>query len=86
MAVHGEFDLTATTPDGPRASHMSVDVDGGNITGTITADGQTAPITDGHITEDLVFKAKCDDTACSTVTGTVAVPGVGEFPLKGKRA
>eukprot|EP01037_Dinobryon_pediforme_P018917 gene18917-19252_t len=102
MAVHGEFDLTATTPDGPRASHMSVDVDGGNITGTITADGQSAPITDGHITEageitfkvhvnepaptDLVFKAKCDDTACTTVTGTVAVPGVGEFPLKGKRA
>ena len=102
MAVHGEFDLTATTPDGPRASHMSVDVDGGNITGTITADGQTAPITDGHITEageitfkvhvnepqplDLVFNTRCDDTACTTVTGTVTAAGLGTFPVTGKRA
>lgn len=103
MAVHGEFDLTATTPDGPRASHMAVDIDTdtGVITGTITADGQTAPILEGHITApgeatfkvhvtepapmDLIFKSKCDDEACTTVTGTVTAPGIGEFPIKGKR-
>jgi hypothetical protein len=102
MAVHGEFDLTATTPAGPQTSHMSVDVDGGNLTGTISANGNSAPITDGHISEageitfkvhltdpapaDAVFVAKCDDTACTTVSGTVTVPGVGSFPLSGKRA
>ena len=101
MAVHGEFDITATTPDGPRKSHMSVDADGGALTGTITADGQSAPITDGHITDageitfkvhitepapaDVTFVAKCDDTACSTVSGKVTVPGVGDFPIKGTR-
>lgn len=101
MAIHGEFDLTANTPNGPQTSHMSVDVDGGALTGTISANGRSAPITDGQVTAageitfkvhltdpapaDAVFTAKCDDTVCSTVSGTVTVPGVGSFPMTGKR-
>ena len=104
MAVHGEFDLTATTPDGPRASHMSVDIDtdNGSMTGTITADGHTTNITEGHVTApgevtfkvhvdepqsmNLIFNTRCDDTACTTVTGTVTAEGLGTFPITGKRA
>ncbi len=104
MAVHGEFDLTATTPDGPRTSHMSVDIDEGTgvMTGAITADGHSTQITDGHVVSpgevtfkvhvsepqplDLVFNTRCDDTACTTVTGTVTAAGIGTFPVTGKRA
>jgi hypothetical protein len=102
MSVHGEFDLKVEVPGATQNSHMSVDIDGGDLTGTISANGNTATISDGHISAtgeitfkvhltdpvptDAVFVAKCDDTACSTVSGTVTVPGAGSFPLTGKRA
>lgn len=101
MSWHGEYDFTVTGPDGPVRSHAAIDGEDGKLTGTLTFEGQTTPVVDGtfsdfgefsfktHISTpdemDLVFNARCDDTACSTVSGTVTAPGIGTFPLKGAR-
>ena len=100
MSVHGEYDITITTPNGPVESHASVEVDGHHLTGDMHANGHTSHITDGHFDDgemswnahvnepapmDLHFSGHCSDDACSVITGHVDAGGLGSFPFTGKR-
>jgi hypothetical protein len=101
MAVHGDYNITITTPNGPVESHVSVDVDGHHVSGSMSANGQTAPITDGHFDDghvtwkthvsepaqlDLHFSGHCQDDVCSVITGEVKAGDLGAFPFTGKRS
>jgi|LakMenEpi03Aug12_release.lakeMendotaPanAssembly.Ray.scaffolds.fasta_scaffold371957_4 hypothetical protein len=101
MSVHGEFKLTINAPDGVHNVTASVDLDGDKLTGTLkdATTGVSTAIKDGHAHDgalhfkvhvdnppaDLEFKGKCDDTACTTLTGEVKGP-MGAAPFKGVRA
>src|SRR5258707_201593 len=52
MAVDGTWDITMSTPMGDRKATLTLKNDGGTLTGTQGADGQSGPIFDGTTSGD----------------------------------
>lgn len=100
MAVHGEYKITISTPNGDVEAEASVDLDGEVLTGEMHANGRAAPITDGHFHAgamtwkthvndpapiDLEFEGHCEDDVCSVISGDVHAGDAGTFHFKGQR-
>jgi hypothetical protein len=98
MAVDGTWDITMSTPMGDRKATLTLKSDGGTLTGTQGADGQSGPIFDGTTSGDdvawkvsitnpmpltLAFTGKVEGDA---ISGEMGIGPMGSFPFKGVRA
>jgi hypothetical protein len=98
MAVDGTWDITMSTPMGDRKATLTLKNDGGTLTGTQGADGQSGPIFDGTTSGDdvawkvsitnpmpltLAFTGKVEGDA---ISGEMGIGPMGSFPFKGTRA
>jgi hypothetical protein len=98
MAVDGTWDITMSTPMGDRKATLTLKSDGGTLTGTQGADGQSGPIFDGTASGDdvawkvsitnpmpltLAFTGKVTGDA---ISGEMGIGPMGSFPFKGVRA
>ena len=98
MAVDGTWDITMSTPMGDRKATLTLKSDGGTLTGTQGADGQSGPIFDGATSGDdvawkvsitnpmpltLAFTGKVEGDA---ISGEMGIGPMGSFPFKGVRA
>jgi hypothetical protein len=98
MAVDGTWDITMSTPMGDRKATLTLKNDGGTLTGTQGADGQSGPIFDGTTSGDdvawkvsitnpmpltLAFTGKVEGDA---ISGDMGIGPMGSFPFKGVRA
>ena len=98
MSADGVWNITVTSPLGPQVSSLTLKTDGGALTGSQSAMGDTKPIRDGKIEGDTVtwsnsvsspfpmdldFTGKVDG---DTLNGSVKAGGFGSFPFAGKRA
>ena len=98
MAVDGTWDITMSTPMGDRKATLTLKSDGGTLTGTQGADGQSGPIFDGTTSGDdvawkvsitnpmpltLAFTGKVEGNA---ISGEMGIGPMGSFPFKGVRA
>ena len=98
MAVDGNWNLTMTTPMGERQATLSLKAEGGTLTGSQGAEGNTAEIFDGTVNGDSVaWKVSITNPMPLTLefTGTVAgdsingemgIGPMGSFPFTGTRA
>jgi hypothetical protein len=98
MAVDGNWNLTMTTPMGERQATLSLKAEGGTLTGSQGAEGNTAEIFDGTVNGDAVsWKVSITNPMPLTLefTGTVAgdsingemgIGPMGSFPFTGARA
>jgi hypothetical protein len=97
MAVDGTWNLTMQTPMGERTSSVTLSSSGGTLTGTQTAEGNSAPITDGTVNGDsahwsvaitnpmpltLTFDGQVSG---NDMTGDMMITGFGTWPFTGKR-
>ena len=98
MSADGTWNVTINSPMGPQPSTLTLAVEGGVLTGSQTAQGNTQPIVNGKIDGDMVtwsnsitspfpmnleFTGKVDG---DTLSGSVKAGGFGAFPFSGKRA
>ena len=98
MSVDGTWNVTVNSPMGAQPSTLTVTADGGALTGTQSAQGNTQPIANGKIDGDTVtwsnsittpfpmtleFTGKLDG---DTLNGNVKAGSFGSFPFTGKRA
>ena len=98
MAVDGNWNITMTTPMGERKTTLTLKADGGKLTGSQGADGNTGDIFDGTVSGDdvawkisitnpmpltLAFSGKVSGDAISGETG---IGPMGSFPFTGTRA
>ncbi|MDH6261003.1 hypothetical protein [Bradyrhizobium sp. BR13661] len=98
MAVDGNWNLTMTTPMGERQATLSLKAEGGTLTGTQGAEGNSAEIFDGTVNGDSVaWKVSITNPMPLTLefTGTVSgnningemgIGPMGSFPFTGARA
>jgi hypothetical protein len=98
MSVDGNWKITMTTPMGDRNADLSLKADGGTLTGTQAADGNSGEIFDGTVTgDDVAWKLKITDPMPLTLAFTGKVEGdsmsgemgigpMGSFPFTGSRA
>ena len=98
MSVDGTWDITMSTPMGDRKATLTLKSDGGTLTGTQGADGQSGPIFDGTTSGDdvawkvsitnpmpltLAFTGKVEGDA---ISGEMGIGPMGSFPFTGTRA
>jgi hypothetical protein len=98
MAVDGTWELTMQTPMGERTSTLVVTSAGGTLTGTQTAEGNSAPIADGVASGNavgwtvavtnpmpltLTFNGTVDG---DKMAGDMNISGFGSWPYSGSRA
>jgi hypothetical protein len=98
MAVDGNWTLTMTTPMGDRDASLSLTSSGSALTGTQSAEGNSAEIFDGTVNGDnvswkvsitspmpltLEFTGK---VAGDSISGDMGIGFMGSFPFTGKRA
>jgi hypothetical protein len=98
MPVDGTWNLTMQTPMGERTSSVTLSSAGGKLTGTQTAEGNSAPITDGTVNGDnarwsvaitnpmpltLAFDGNVNG---DDMTGDMMITGFGTWPFTGTRA
>jgi hypothetical protein len=98
MAVDGTWDITMSTPMGDRKATLTLKTDGGTLTGTQGADGQSGPIFDGSANgDDVAWKVSITNpmpltldftgkVAGDTISGDMGIGPMGSFPFKGTRA
>lgn len=98
MAVDGNWNLTMTTPMGDRQATLSLKAEGATLTGTQSADGDSAEIFDGTVSGNNVsWKVSITNPMPLTLEFTGAVSGdsisgemgigpMGSFPFTGARA
>jgi hypothetical protein len=98
MAVDGNWNITMTTPMGERETTLSLKSSGGTLTGTQSAEGNSAEIFDGKANgDDLSWKVSVTNPMPLTLEFTGKVSGdsiagefgigpMGSFPFTGKRA
>jgi hypothetical protein len=98
MSVDGNWTVTVKSPMGAQASTLTLSAEGGALTGTQSAQGNTQPIANGKIDGDTVtwsnsittpfpmtldFTGKLDG---DTLNGSVKAGSFGSFPFTGERA
>jgi hypothetical protein len=98
MSVDGNWTVTVKSPMGAQASTLTLSSEGGALTGTQSAQGNTQPIANGKIDGDTVtwsnsittpfpmtleFTGKLDG---DTLNGSVKAGSFGSFPFTGERA
>jgi hypothetical protein len=98
MAVDGHWKLNANTPIGELTGTGNFKSAGGNLTGTVSAEGTSAQIADGSVSGDnFAGKASITQPISLTLsfTGTVSGNNIsgeiqagtfGSFPFTGTRA
>jgi hypothetical protein len=98
MSVDGTWNVVVKSPMGDQPSTLTLKADGGTLTGTASAQGNTNPIANGKADGDTVswsnsittpfpmtleFSGKVEG---DTLNGTVKAGSFGSFPFTGKRA
>jgi len=98
MSVDGEWNITVQSPMGAQPSTLSLKADGGTLTGTQSAQGNSSAIANGKVDGDTVtwsnsittpfpmtleFTGKVEG---DTLNGNVKAGAFGSFPFTGKRA
>jgi hypothetical protein len=98
MSVDGSWNLTMETPMGERSATLDVTSAGGALTGTQSADGNSAEIFDGTVNgSDVAWKVSITTPMPMTLEYTATVDGdamsgqmqigvFGSFPFSGARA
>ena len=98
MSVDGNWNLTMETPMGERSATLDVRSAGGALTGTQSADGNSAEIFDGTVNgSDVAWKVSITTPMPMTLEYTATVDGdamsgqmqigvFGSFPFSGTRA
>ena len=98
MAVDGNWKITMSTPMGERNANLTLKSEGGTLTGTQGADGQSGPIFDGTVNgDDVAWKISITNpmpltlaftgkVAGDAISGEMGVGMMGSFPFKGTRA
>jgi hypothetical protein len=98
MSVDGSWNLTMETPMGERTATLDVTSAGGTLTGTQSADGNSAEIFDGTVTgDDVAWKVSITTPMPMTLEYTATVAGdamsgqmqigvFGSFSFSGSRA
>jgi hypothetical protein len=76
MAVDGNWNLVVSTPMGERRATLALKADGGTLTGSQAADGNTAEIFDGSVNgNQLSWKVSISDPMPLTLEFNGAVEG-----------
>lgn len=98
MSVDGNWNITMTTPMGERQATLSLKSAGSALTGTQSAEGNSAEIFDGAVNGNdvswkiditnpmpltLAFSGKVEGDA---IAGEMGIGPMGSFPFKGVRA
>jgi hypothetical protein len=98
MSVDGNWNITVQSPMGAQPSTLSLKASGGTLTGTQSAQGNTADIANGKVDGDTVtwsnsittpfpmtleFNGKVEG---DTLNGNVKAGAFGSFPFTGTRA
>jgi hypothetical protein len=98
MAVDGNWNLTMSTPMGERKATLTLLANGGTLTGTQGADGNSTEIFDGAISGDAVnWKVSITNpmpltlefigkVSGDSMTGEMGIGPMGSFPFTGTRA
>jgi hypothetical protein len=98
MAVDGDWNIIMSTPMGDRDTTLSLKTNGGKLTGTQGADGNSTEIFDGTANgDDVAWKVSITNPMPLTLafTGTVSgdsisgemgIGPMGSFPFRGTRA
>ena len=98
MSVDGTWNVVVKSPMGDQPSTLTLKADGGTLTGTASAQGNTNDIANGKVDGDTVswsnsittpfpmtleFSGKVDGDSLS---GSVKAGSFGSFPFAGTRA
>jgi hypothetical protein len=98
MSVDGNWNITMSTPMGERKATLTLASNGGTLTGTQAADGDSGEIFDGTVNGSdvawklsitnpmpltLAFTGRVDGDAMS---GEMGIGPMGSFPFTGTRA
>jgi hypothetical protein len=98
MSVDGNWNITMSTPLGERHATLALNASGATLTGTQSAEGDSAEIFDGTVSEGdvawkvsitnpmpltLEFAGKVDG---DTIAGEMTINPMGSFPFTGVRA
>jgi hypothetical protein len=98
MAVDGNWNITMSTPIGERSATLSLKSEGGALTGTQAAEGDSAAIFDGTVNgDDLSWKVSITSpmpltlefngkVAGDKISGDVGIGPMGSFPFTGTKA
>ena len=98
MSVDGNWNIVVASPMGDQPSTLSLKAEGGALTGTQGAQGQSSPIANGKVDGDTVtwansitqpFPMTLEFTGTvvgDTLNGNVKAGSFGSFPFKGSRA
>ena len=98
MTVDGNWNLVVSTPMGDRRATLALKADGGTLTGSQMADGNTAEIFDGILNgNQLSWKVSISDPMPLTlefngtvdgdeVTGSVTLGNFGSSSFSGTRS
>jgi len=98
MSVDGTWNVVVKSPMGDQPSTLTLKADGGTLTGTASAQGNTNPIANGKVDGDTISWSNSITTpfpmtleftgkvAGDDLTGTVKAGSFGSFPFSGKRA
>ncbi len=98
MSVDGTWNVTVNSPMGPQLSTLTIKAEGGALTGSQSAQGNTQPIANGKVDGDTVtwsnsittpfpmnleFTGKVEG---DKISGSVKAGAFGSFPFSGDRA
>ncbi|MFC0283405.1 hypothetical protein ACFFJB_07270 [Camelimonas abortus] len=98
MAVDGAWNLTMQTPMGARTTTLALTSNGGVLSGTQSAEGQSAEIFDGKVSgDDVSWKVKITSpmpltlefrgkVSGDSMEGKVSAGFVGSWGFSGSRA
>lgn len=98
MSVDGNWKITMSTPMGDRDATLALTSNGGTLTGSQSAEGNSVEIFDGTVNgNDLAWKVDITSPMPLTlaftgtvdgdaITGEMGIGMMGSFPFKGTRA
>ena len=98
MSVDGTWNLVVKSPMGDQPSTLTLKADGGTLTGTASAQGNTSEIANGKVDGDNVSWSNSITTPFpmtlefsgtvvgDTLNGSVKAGSFGSFPFTGARA
>lgn len=98
MSVEGTWNVTVNSPMGAQPSTLTLKLEGGALTGTQSAQGNTQAIANGKLDGDTVTWSNSITTpfpmtleftgklAGDTLNGSVKAGSFGSFPFTGNRA
>jgi hypothetical protein len=98
MSADGTWNITIDTPMGQKEAQLALAADGGKLTGTQSADGNSGEIMEGSVSgSDVSWKIDIVDpmpmtlefsgtVEGDTMSGDVRAGAFGSFPFTGRRA